>query len=78
MPRRMIPVRHRETGQVTSVSEQAYGYFAGHYERLDQPAEQAPAADTPSAPTPKAPEGDTTAHPAAPTARPTTAPKTKE
>ncbi|MGW4406516.1 hypothetical protein ACWEJ6_20980 [Nonomuraea sp. NPDC004702] len=35
---RMIPVRHRETGQETQVGESAYPYFAGAYERLDQPA----------------------------------------
>jgi hypothetical protein len=42
MGNRMIPVRHRETNQETKVGESAYPYFAGAYERLDQPAERAP------------------------------------
>lgn len=45
MPPRMIPVRHRETGQETRVGESAYPYFAGAYERLDQPADKPPTPD---------------------------------
>lgn len=59
MARRMIPVRHRVTGQTATVSETAYPLFAAHYERLDQP-------EQPPAPAPKAAAGDT--------ARPTTPP----
>lgn len=42
MVRRMIPVRNIETGQQTQVGEAAFGYFAAHFERLDQPAPDAP------------------------------------
>ncbi|MBN6054515.1 hypothetical protein JYK22_21415, partial [Nonomuraea sp. RK-328] len=42
MAARMIPVRNKETGQVTTVSERAFGYFADTFERLDQPAEDTP------------------------------------
>lgn len=55
MARRMIPVRHRETGQETTVSEQAYGYFAGHYERLDQQPQDG--AEKPQEPANPSPEG---------------------
>ncbi|WP_179155003.1 hypothetical protein, partial [Microbispora sp. GKU 823] len=45
MARRMIPVQHRTTGEKTTVSEQAYGYFAAHYKRLDQPDAEQPTPD---------------------------------
>lgn len=45
---RMIPVRHKETGQETQIGESAWPYFAGAYERLDQPADEQPAVDQPN------------------------------
>jgi hypothetical protein len=33
----MIKVRHKETGDVRMLGESAFPYFAGIYERLDQP-----------------------------------------
>lgn len=48
MARRMIPVRHKETGQTTEVGESAFPYFAGVYERLDQPADEQPAVGQPN------------------------------
>lgn len=75
MPRRMIPVRHKETGQETTVSEQAFGYFAEHYERLDQQPPEG--ADKPQEPANPSPEGSPTpGTPETPTRR--TAAKTKE
>ncbi|MEV6159418.1 hypothetical protein AB0L53_54710 [Nonomuraea sp. NPDC052129] len=49
MGARMIPVRNIETGQETKVGESAFPYFAGTFERLDQPAAD-PVDDTPSKP----------------------------
>lgn len=54
MPRKMIRVRHKETGQETTVAESAYGYFAGHYDRLDeQPAQDAESPQEPAKPSPQ-------------------------
>lgn len=69
MARRMIPVRHRVTGQTTTVSETAYPLFAAHFERLDQP-------ERPPAPAPKT--GDTARPTTTPTARPAAPKTTKE
>ncbi|MFI6299545.1 hypothetical protein ACIBEJ_48680 [Nonomuraea sp. NPDC050790] len=38
----LIPVRSKLTGDVTTVNEKAFGAFAAHYDRLDQPAEADP------------------------------------
>ncbi|GAA0403084.1 hypothetical protein GCM10009530_63840 [Microbispora corallina] len=52
MPARMIKVRSKLTGDVTTVSERAYPLFAEHYDRLDQV--QAP----PPAPAPETATGE--------------------
>lgn len=43
MARRMIPVRNKETQETALVSDRAFKHFAGYFERIDEPAEQAPA-----------------------------------
>ena len=42
MGARMIPVRNIGTGQETQVGESAFPYFAGTFERLDEPDNAAP------------------------------------
>jgi hypothetical protein len=48
MARRMIPVRNKETQETALVSERAFKHFAGYFERLDEPAEQAEQAPAPA------------------------------
>jgi hypothetical protein len=52
MPPRMIRVRHKETGDERMLGESAFPYFAGIYERLDEPPAdpgQAPPGEQPAA-----------------------------
>lgn len=58
MPRKMIPVRHKVTGDETTVSEQAFGYYAAHYDRLDQQPQEG--AQSPQEPAKPSPQGDPT------------------
>lgn len=65
MPRKMIRVRNKHTGETTTVSESAFGYFAGDFERVDQ--QPSDGAETPQETAQQPPQGDTA--PNAPTRR---------
>lgn len=60
MGARMIPVRNIETGQETQVGESAFPYFAGTFERLDQPDNPTPV----EAPKTRTPDNSATTRPA--------------